>query len=196
MLSTYYQFVHNECLCSNFFANRAWTWHCLFCYYCESFDICFASQGWISKCWSYLKKCWSMSKLIEPANDKLFASFTKSCAHNFLPTTKLSIRSLWSTGHNYTQSKCKYAQFENSFVCRNLYRKYNVKHTNDGVSKNKIHVVIFVVASMTFSFVVHLFCMVVVNAFVLCVTDCVGQRILQVVFTYLLTPRQVSVVSV
>ena len=74
------------------------TWHCLFSYCCELFDICFASLGWISNYWSYWQtkfvvkevfpvrysnNCWSVSKFIDFAYDELFASFNKPshCAH-------------------------------------------------------------------------------------------------------------------
>ena len=74
----------------------------------------------LKKCfkYGYSKQCSNLSKLIELADDKLFASLNKPthCAHYLLPPIKPAVRSLRSQGHNCTLPKCKYGQYKNSFL--------------------------------------------------------------------------------
>ena len=94
-------------------------------------DLTSRLNSLLKKCfkYGYSKQCSNLSKLIEFVDDKLFASLNKPthCAHYLLPPVKPSVRSLRSRGHNYTLPKCKYSQYKNSFVCRQLYRKANTK---------------------------------------------------------------------
>ena len=75
--------------------------------------------------------CHTLCKLIKQADDKFFKSLQKPshCDHYLLPPRKATDRSLRSRGHSYIVPTCKYTLYKNSFICRYLHRKCNVKTT-------------------------------------------------------------------